>query len=147
MVKAFFEVVRGLGEKLGPVLFQLPPTFKQDAKVLGEFLGTLPRGLRAAFEFRHESWFTDEIFGILTKHKVALCVAESEEFQTPRVATADFGYLRPRREDYKAAEIQKWAQFVDLQSKTWSEVFVYFKHEETCVGPGFARSMEKALAH
>lgn len=147
VMDAFLESVKGLGDKLGPVLFQLPPTFKADAALLGDFLGVLPEGLRAAFEFRHESWLTDAVFGILAKHSTALCVAESEDFETPRVATADFGYLRPRREDYTAADIKKWAKFVKDQSKGWTEVFAYFKHEETCVGPGFAKAFMKALAH
>lgn len=143
----FLESVKGLGDKLGPVLFQLPPTFKADGVLLEDFLAVLPKGLRAAFEFRDESWLTEAVFGILAKHNAALCVAESEGFETPRVATADFGYLRPRREDYTAADIKKWAKFVKNQSKGWNEVFAYFKHEETCVGPGFAKALMKALAH
>lgn len=147
VMDVFFESVAGLGEKLGPVLFQLPPTFKSDAALLGDFLASIPKGRRTAFEFRHESWLTDSIYGVLLEHNAALCVAESEDFQTPEIATADFGYLRPRREDYTAAGIKRWAKFTQSQSKGWSEVFAYFKHEETCVGPGFAKAFMKALAH
>ena len=145
LMKVFFEAVRGLKDKLGPVLFQLPPTFKGDAVLLREFLGSLPKGLRAAFEFRHESWLTDEVFEVLSKRNAALCIAESEEFTTPRVATADFGYLRPRRLDYTKADIKTLAKFVLKQSNAWSGVFAYFKHEETCAGPGFAKSFAQAL--
>ena len=165
-IETFFEAVAGLGEKLGPVLFQLPPTFKADVGLLKEFLAgvAVPQqkskkklaGVpmrRLAFEFRHESWLTDEVYGVLAEKNVALCVAESEEFETPQVATADFGYLRPRREDYTPAQIKKkWAKFVSEQREVkagglaWGEVFVYFKHEETCAGPEFAKVLMKALA-
>jgi uncharacterized protein YecE (DUF72 family) len=145
VVSAFVKAVNVLGEKMGPVLFQLPPTFEKDSKVLRDFLRGTPKNLRVAFEFRHESWFDDEVFGILLDRNAALCVAESEDLATPQVATADFGYLRPRREDYTASDIKKWASFVRSQSKVWSEVFAYFKHEETCVGPGFAKAFIKAL--
>ena len=84
-------------EKLGPVLFQLPPNLKVDAKLLEEFLTVLPRGVPSAFEFRHESWFTDEIFDLLKGRNLALCVAESEERTTPDVVTADFCYYRYRK--------------------------------------------------
>jgi uncharacterized protein YecE (DUF72 family) len=145
VLDTFFTAVKGLGEKLGPVLFQLPPTFKADVSVLRDFLGTLPKGMRAAIEFRHESWFTDEVFDILSQRNAALCIAESEELRAPTRVTADFGYLRLRREDYKPSEIKAWAKFVSGQAKTWLDAFVYFKHEETCVGPEFAKAFTKAL--
>src|SRR5277367_941234 len=84
-------------EKLGPLLFQLPPNLKVDAKLLEEFLAVLPRGVLSAFEFRHESWFTDEIFNLLKNGNRALCVAETEERNTPDVITADFSYYRYRK--------------------------------------------------
>lgn len=145
VVKTFRTAVKGLGKKLGPVLFQLPETFKADEAVLREFVGTLPKGLRAAFEFRHESWLSDNIYDILSKKNVALCIAESDEFETPKVVTADFGYLRIRREDYTARQLKKWAKFVGDQAGKWKDTFAYFKHEETCVGPGFAQTFMKAL--
>jgi uncharacterized protein YecE (DUF72 family) len=145
VMTAFLDAVKGMRKKQGPILFQLPPTFKKDAEVLREFLGGLPRRIRAAFEFRHDSWFDDETFGILAEKNAALCIAESEDLATPRVATADFGYLRPRREDYTKRDIAKWADFVRGQSKRWSDAFIYFKHEETCVGPGFAETLKKEL--
>lgn len=145
VLEAFFEAVHGLGSKMGPMLFQLPPTFRKDAVLLGEFLGTAPKGLRVTFEFRHASWFADDVFEILSRRNAALCLAESEEFETPRVATADFGYLRPRRLDYTGTQIKQWAKFLQAQSKGWSEVFAYFKHEETCVGPRFAKALMKEI--
>lgn len=160
VIEAFFDSVQGLGVKTGPALLQLPPTFKADPDRLQSFLKSLtppnksskatgksiPR--RLAFEFRHESWFTDDVYGILSEHGAALCIADSEDLEAPAMATADFGYLRLRREDYKPAQLKRWAKFVHekMADSTWSETFVYFKHEETGVGPKFARSFRKHSA-
>ncbi len=151
LVKVFHEVLSGLGEKLGVVLFQLPGSFKADVALLSDFMDELPKGMRAAFEFRHESWFSDEVYDALSAHNVALCLAESEELKTPDVVTANFGYLRPRRLDYSAADIKKLAKFLSKQREAkgktaWKEAFVYFKHEETCVGPVFAEKLKAAMA-
>jgi uncharacterized protein YecE (DUF72 family) len=146
LLDIFQRVVSGLGSKLGPVLFQLPPSFKRDATLLGEFLAELPSGVRAAFEFRHSSWFDDEVFALLQRHNTALCIAESGDLATPTQATADFGYLRLRREDYGSADIARWAQFVQAQKDRWSHTFVYFKHEESGVGPKLAQQLMDELA-
>ena len=105
----FYKVVSALGQRLGPVLFQLPPSLKKDVTLLADFLRCFPAGMRAAFEFRHASWFDDEIFAQLRANNVALCVAESEKLSAPIVATADFGYLRLRREDYTTDDVARWA--------------------------------------
>jgi len=139
----FRQATKGLGKKLGPVLFQLPETFRGDAVLLGEFLSGLPKGLSAAFEFRHESWFTDEVFETLAARNAALCLAESEELATPRIATADFGYLRLRRDAYTDKEIRDRADFVRAQE--WKETFAYLKHEDTAAGTGFARKLAAEL--
>ncbi|GAA5121686.1 DUF72 domain-containing protein [Luteolibacter yonseiensis] len=144
-VNEFHDAVKGLGGKLGPVLFQLPETFKADAVLLGEFVRALPKGLRAAFEFRHESWFTDGVFDTLAEANAALCIAESEDLATPRIATADFGYLRPRRLDYREGDIRDQARFIREQDGKWSDAFVYYKHEETAAGPGFAKALKQSL--
>ncbi len=89
-------------KKLGPVLFQLPPFLKCDLALLKDFLAGLPRCLRGAFEFRHASWFSEEVYEVLREANVALCQAESEKLETPDVQTADFAYLRLRKEDYSA---------------------------------------------
>jgi len=133
-----FDVASVLEKRLGPVLFQLPPNFKKDATRLGDFLALLPKGGRAAFEFRHESWFDEEIFNLLKKHRVALCLAEADnELKVPFVATADWGYLRLRREDYTDAELMAWVKIV--QKQDWSDVFIYFRHEDEAKGPKFAK--------
>ncbi len=141
----FQAVVSGLGSKLGPVLFQLPPSFKKDAALLNEFLGSLPIGIRAAFEFRHPTWFDDEVFAHLRNHNAALCIAESSDLVTPSLATTDFGYLRLRREDYAKPDIVRWAKFIQAQQENWSHAFVYFKHEESGVGPQLAKQMMEEL--
>jgi uncharacterized protein YecE (DUF72 family) len=141
----FQRVVTGLGAKLGPVLFQLPPSFKKDASLLNDFLDSLPAGIRAAFEFRHASWFEYEVFSHLQKHNTALCIAESGDLATPNLATADFGYLRLRREDYQTPDITRWAEFIQAQQERWSHAFVYFKHEESGMGPQLAKQMQEDL--
>src|SRR5438046_4277254 len=136
----FCKVISGLGDRQGPVLFQLPPNFKKDADVLSSFLRELP-SMRAAFEFRHESWFDNEVFEILRARKVALCIADTETIATPKTITADYGYLRLRREDYQRIDIQRWAAFVGDQKSNWRDAFIYFKHEERGIGPKLAHQM------
>ena len=137
-LRYFHQVVSALDAKLGAVLFQLPPGFKKDASILAAFLEELPSGMRAAFEFRHDSWFDDEVFAALKQRNAALCIADSAKLSTPVVATADYGYLRLRREDYTSADIARWAETVGAQQAGWSDAFVYFKHEESGIGPKFA---------
>ena len=137
-LRYFHQVTSALGDKLGAVLFQLPPGFKKDVPVLAAFLEELPTGMRGAFEFRHESWFDDEVFATLKARNVALCIADSAKLSTPVVATADYGYLRLRREDYTSDDIARWAETVQAKQAQWSDAFVYFKHEESGIGPKFA---------
>ena len=145
-LRYFYDVVSGLGEKLGPVLFQLPPNFKKDTFVLGDFANGLPGGIRVAFEFRHESWFDDEVFDTLKAREAALCIADTEKLETPKVATANYGYLRLRREDYARTDVERWTEFVREQGSGWKDVFIYFKHEEAGIGPKLARQMMELLA-
>jgi uncharacterized protein YecE (DUF72 family) len=141
----FCRVVSALGERLGPVLFQLPPNFKKDADRLSAFLRELPT-MRAAFEFRHESWLDEEIFDLLRTRNIALCLADTEKLAAPTAVTADYGYLRLRREDYTATDVERWAQFVRGKATVWQEAFVYFKHEEAGIGPKLAEQMVPLLA-
>ena len=136
----FCKIVTDLDERLGPVLFQLPPTFKKDIDVLNSFLREIP-SMRVAFEFRHEFWFDDEIFELLKLRNVALCIADTDSIATPENITADYGYLRLRREDYTGDDVKRWSEFVREQGANWSDVFVYFKHEESGIGPKLARQM------
>jgi uncharacterized protein YecE (DUF72 family) len=141
----FLKIAAGLGERLGPVLFQLPPSFQKDVDVLSSFLRELP-STRAAFEFRHHSWFDEEIFDLLRSRNIALCIADTDAVATPRKTTADYGYLRLRREDYAKADIEWWADFIREQRANWTDAFVYFKHEESGIGPKLAQQMMELLA-
>jgi uncharacterized protein YecE (DUF72 family) len=144
-LRYFFQVISDLEAKLGVVLFQLPPAFKKDAPLLAAFLDDVPPGMRAAFEFRHASWFDDEVLGLLKSKNVALCIGDSEKLATPTVATADYGYLRLRREDYQAADVARWAEMIGTQKDGWSDAFVYFKHEESGIGPKLATQLRELL--
>ena len=141
-VEVFLKRAATLGEKLGPVLFQLPPWFRKDLAVLGDFCGCLPAGVKAAFEFRHRSWFDDETYALLRDRGLSLCIADSEKLSTPVVSTADYVYFRLRDEGYGPAEIARWAQAVREQDR---ECFVYFKHEEAGKGPEFAQQLMEEL--
>jgi len=136
------EPLREAG-KLGPVLFQLPPFLKCDLALLDEFLSALPGGTRAAMEFRHVSWFTDEVYERMRRANVALCVAESEKLETPDVATADYSYFRLRKEDYSPRERKALKQKVrDAAGR--GDAFVYFKHEDTPEGALYAEALLNA---
>jgi uncharacterized protein YecE (DUF72 family) len=137
-VSYLLETAGALKERLGPVLFQLPPYLRKDAPRLREFLSLLPSGRRAAFEFRHQSWFDDEILGLLRDHQAVLCIAEAEnDLEIPFAATADWGYVRLRRPDYGDAELKTWKDRVLGQD--WQDAFIFFKHEEEGKGPQMAK--------
>jgi uncharacterized protein YecE (DUF72 family) len=143
-VSYFLSVATTLGDRLGPVLFQLPPNFKKDVPRLRDFLALLPPASRSAFEFRHESWFDDEVFDALRSAGAALCWAEDEELSTPTRPTAGWGYLRLRRQDYGETELASWADRIRDQS--WSDAYVFFKHEEEGTGPRLAERMRSLFA-
>jgi uncharacterized protein YecE (DUF72 family) len=134
--EAFFRAIDPLRatRKLGPVLFQLAPNFKADPPLLAAFLEKLPADIRYAFEFRNKTWLTDEVNDLLAKHKVALCLAESEKFEVPEVITANFVYVRLRKEDYSSEERAEIASRVERLRADGRDVFVYFKHEDTPAG-------------
>jgi uncharacterized protein YecE (DUF72 family) len=128
------------GDRLGPILFQLPPFLKCDLPLLKEFVSALPRHLRTAFEFRHASWFCDQVFSTLRAANVALCQAENEKIETPAVRTADFSYLRLRKEEY-SAESRKEIREKVADLAHGGDAFVYFKHEDTPEGALYAESL------
>ena len=117
-------------DRLGPILFQLPPFLRCDVALLTDFLAGLPAGTRAAFEFRHASWFVDEVYAALRAANAALCQAESEELETPDIQTADFAYLRLRKAQYDTDGLVRPVRALAARG----DVFVYFKHEETAEG-------------
>jgi uncharacterized protein YecE (DUF72 family) len=142
-VEKLDQAAGALGDKLGPILFQLPPFLRKDLVRLDEFLGALPQTLRPALEFRHESWFTHEVFTRLRVHGAALCIAESEELATPFEATAPWGYLRLRRQDYDEAALRQWAE--KLKTQSWETAYVFFKHEDEGKGPALAAQLAEML--
>jgi uncharacterized protein YecE (DUF72 family) len=131
----FLRAAAELGEALGPLLFQLPPWQRKDLPRLRGFLALLPRGGRAAFEFRHQSWFDGEVLAALADAGAALCVVDGEDGPSPLVATARFGYLRLRRPDYDDDALRAW--LARLEGQPWDDAFVYFKHEDAR-GPAYA---------
>jgi len=130
----FVETARVLGPRLGVILFQLPPNARKDLDALDSFLkDALPDGTRAAFEFRHDSWLSDDVYDRLRESGCALCIADTDEGCTPFVATADWGYLRLRGTTYADDDLGEWVKRV--QGTGWSDAFVFFKHEDEAAGP------------
>ncbi len=143
----FLRAVNPLGDRLGPTLFQLPPTFKKDVDRLRNFLAQLPRRWAAAIEFRHPSWFVDEVYDLLRARDVALVAVDEDETEgqgSPLVPTASWGYLRLRRSAYDRAALESWA--VRIGENPWSEAYVFLKHEDgSPTGPAAASEMGEIL--
>ncbi|HEV8409134.1 MAG TPA: DUF72 domain-containing protein [Gemmatimonadaceae bacterium] len=132
-VAYLLKVTKALGARLGPILFQLPPNLKKDFDRLNAFVAKLPAEAKYAIEFRHESWFTDDVYALLRSRDIALGIIEQEEFSSPVVTTASWGYARLHRFDYDAARLAEWAG--KIKAMAWSDAYVYFKHDEG-VGSG-----------
>ena len=145
LVSGFCQVAGTLGDKLGALLFQLPPNFKKDLALLDAFLADLPPKVCAAFEFRHVSWLDEEVAARLARRNLALCVADSEKMSTPVVTTADYAYFRLRDEGYTPADLERWAGVIRSSAAHCEDVFVYFKHEEEGKGPEFAKLLMQHL--
>jgi uncharacterized protein YecE (DUF72 family) len=132
-----FRVATALGPNLGAMLFQLPPNLRKDIERLKSFLSLLPKDRSASFEFRHASWFDDEVFACLREYNSALCMAETEETQSSNViSTATWGYVRLRRPDYRPADLSNWKERILAQS--WDHAYIFFKHEDDGIGPKIA---------
>ncbi len=129
-IQRFLPTLQPLAAQLGPVLFQMPPTAKADVVVLRDFLSLLPRNFKAAFEFRHESWFSDEIYQALQERNATLCVAETEKLNTPEVRTANYIYFRFRQPSYSADDLKKLVERVGRCVADGLETYAFFKHEE-----------------
>jgi uncharacterized protein YecE (DUF72 family) len=134
-----FRTTAALGGALGPVLFGLPPNMKIDLDRLNALLALIPADARAAIEFRHGSWHDDAVFDALRSHNVALCIAQTADDETPFVATADWGYLRLRREAYTPADLEDWLG--RIRARPWNDVYVFFKHEDAGTGPRLAKQL------
>ena len=146
LLDVFCDRARNLDGKLGAVLFQLPPYARKDVDALGQFLEWLPSDIRGAFEFRHASWLSDDVYDLLRAFNSALCVTDGEKVSTPLVATADYAYFRLRDEGYGPGEIAEWAKKIDAHAKDAGDAFVYFKHEKEGRGAEFAKIFIDNLA-
>lgn len=143
--KSFLNSLQPMAQagKLGTVLFQLPPFLKCDLPLLKEFIATLPRGVRCTFEFRHISWFNDEVYDAMRSCNLALCLAESEKLEVPAIETADFVYYRLRMPEYTPEQRKAMRARVEKQVAAGKDVFVYYKHEETPEGAMYAEELLK----
>jgi uncharacterized protein YecE (DUF72 family) len=143
----FLRAVNPLGARLGPTLFQLPPTFKKDAGRLRDFLARLPRRWIAALEFRHPSWFDDEVYDLLRSHDVALVTVDEDESEgggAPLVPTASWGYFRLRRSTYDDGALEEWAR--RIHRSEWSDAYVFLKHEDgSPQGPDAAERLKRIV--
>jgi len=140
-VAFLYKQLATLGAKRGAVLFQLPPFLKKDLPRLAEFLKLLPEDHRAAFEFRNDSWFDDEVYAALTGAGASLCFSEREDnAPPPLVETAPWGYVRLRLENYSDADLKHWAE--RLAATGWREIYAYFMHEPTA--PGYAQTLMRS---
>lgn len=135
---------RELGDQLGPILFQLPPNLRKDTDRLRGFLAVVPDDIRAAFEFRHESWHDDDALDALREHGAALVIADTDELTAPRIATARWGYLRLRRVEYTDDEVRDWADWT--LSQAWTDAYAFFKHEDAATGPRLAARFAELAA-
>lgn len=145
LVRGFCTVAAALGDKLGALLFQLPPNLKRDLDLFDAFLADLPPKAPAAFEFRNASWFDDTVTDRLRARGYALCVADSEKLSTPLTITADYAYFRLRDEGYTPDDIAAWADRIRTGTAGCRDVYVYFKHEDEGKGPEFAALLRRHL--
>ena len=142
--RIFLESLNPLRDsgRLGPILFQLPPSLKKDLDRLSRFCNLLPRGIQSAFEFRNATWFDEDVYRVLRDCNISLCLAENENLETPHVVTADFVYLRLRKPDYTDSELESISYRVGQYLKNCYPTFAIFKHEET---PAGALNAERVL--
>jgi uncharacterized protein YecE (DUF72 family) len=137
-IEYLFRTAAALKDCEGAVLFQLPPNLLKDIERLRSFLSLLPDDRNVAFEFRHPSWFDDQVFDCLRMRNIALCVADTDETEHCKsVSTATWGYFRLRRRHYTAEELRQWKE--RIRSQPWDHAYVFFKHEDEAKGPKFAK--------
>lgn len=142
----FLETVRGMGDRLGMVLYQLPPFLRADAGRLQAFLESLPKDLPIAFEFRNASWFTDATYRLLEKHNVALCINDGDEESTPAEITARRVYLRLRRTAYTDEQREAWRTRIRGWVESNIDVFAFIKHMDNPEAPLIALEFARGLA-
>ncbi|MBA2525360.1 MAG: DUF72 domain-containing protein [Pyrinomonadaceae bacterium] len=139
------ETAAALEDRLGPLLFQLPPNMKKDLSRLQSFLGCLPNETKATFEFRHQTWFDDDVLELLSRKNHALCISDTDDLPVSHIdKTADWGYLRLRRINYSEENLAEW--FKRVIDQNWNDAFVFFKHEDEGTGPRLAGQFLKLAA-
>jgi len=143
-VTEFLRRAQILGGRLGALLFQLPPYLKKDLPRLRDFLALLPQDREVAFEFRNDSWHDDEVYEALRSRGAILCMTDTDEGDTPFVATSDCGYIRLRRTHYDDRELDAWA--AQIAAKSLPKTYVYFMHEDEALGTRFARRLNESWA-
>lgn len=136
--KYFVDTLKVLGKKLGAVLFQFPPYYKKDLESFSHFLKLLPNGIPAVFEFRDNAWYDADTAGLLKERKFIFCFSDMDEKEPPKIInTADWGYLRLRREKYSQKDLENWAKVI--RDQNWEKALVFFKHEDGGIGPMLAK--------
>ena len=144
--KYLLETASALGDRLGPILFQLPPNMKKDLARLEDFLQHLSRETQATFEFRHPSWFDDDVLDLLRSQNRALCISDTDDLPVSHIdRTSDWGYLRLRRVNYAEDDLSEWLRRVRAQN--WSTAYVFFKHEDEGTGPKLAGQFIELASH
>ena len=140
--KQMLETVSALEDRLGTLLFRMPENMKKDLACLESFLKQLPADTPAAFDFRHETWFDDDVRELLRSHNRVLVVSDTDELPAEHIdKTADWGYVRLRRVRYSKAELTAWAKRIKAQN--WKKTYVFFKHEDEGTGPKLAAQFIK----
>ena len=143
--KYLLDTVSVLGNRLGVILFQLPPNMKKDLSRLATFLDCLPATTKAAFEFRHQTWMEEDVLELLKSKNRALCISDTDDLPITHVdRTADWGYLRLRRVEYSESSLGEWLK--RIRDQKWKESFVFFKHEDEGTGPRLAAQFLKLAA-
>ncbi|MEJ2614985.1 MAG: DUF72 domain-containing protein [Ignavibacteriaceae bacterium] len=139
-IRYFIDIITSLGNKLGIILFQFPPYFRKNTELLQNFTNLLPKNITAAFEFRHESWFEDDVFSCLKEKDFPLCLSETDkEPDIDITGTASKGYLRLRKSDYTEKEIKNW--YDKIKKQNWETVFVFFKHDDEAKGTKYSKHL------
>ena len=142
VTRSMLKTVSALKDRLGAVLFRMPEDMEKDVRRLETFLKELPADTRTAFEFRHPSWFDDEVLALLRSQNRALCVSDRDEMPTNHIdKTADWGYVRLRRVKYSKSDLTKWIKRVEAQD--WKDTFVFFKHDDEATGPKLATQLNR----
>lgn len=144
LMSYLLRVCTALGDKRGPTLFQLPPNMKADLARLTAFLPLIPRRWKAAIEFRHPTWFSEEVYALLRQHEVALVTAQSEDAEAVVAPTAPYGYLRLHKPAYTPEELDTWA--ATIKAQPWEEAWIYFKHDNDTAGPELAAAFAARFA-